>query len=177
MIAIKIEYECESVSIALYEGIEVQELTEAITSSLRVNGTVLGLKDSSGVVLLLKYICRNVAEMQPITYELIVKPKDGRLARSPAQRKADPNKMSQRPLVSMTDQGSDTGSMYPAAPRPPTSERADKRQPEPGESELLQLTHCLRQDGFVSEAEERAIHDMVHAFNHELIYAYHAFLQ
>lgn len=73
LVAIKIEYENESISVALYEGIEVEELLTVITSSFHINGSVIGLRDPSGVIFLPKFLCMSVPNIQQSSYELLVK--------------------------------------------------------------------------------------------------------
>eukprot|EP00826_Nyctotherus_ovalis_P044809 TRINITY_DN4877_c0_g2_i11.p1 TRINITY_DN4877_c0_g2~~TRINITY_DN4877_c0_g2_i11.p1 ORF type:complete len:680 (-),score=206.94 TRINITY_DN4877_c0_g2_i11:892-2931(-) len=73
LVAIKIEYENESISVALYEGIEVEELLTVITSSFHINGSIIGLRDPSGLIFLPKFICMNVPNIQQSSYELLVK--------------------------------------------------------------------------------------------------------
>lgn len=73
LVTIKIEYENESISVALYEGIEVEELTNVITSSFHVAGSIIGLRDTNGVIFLPRFVCRNIPDIQQTTYELLVK--------------------------------------------------------------------------------------------------------
>ena len=158
MIAIKVEYEGESVNVALYEGIEVEEFTEVILNSMRINGTILGLKDVNGVILLPKYICQNVANIQQNTYELVVKPKDPRSATSTVSRKPEPNK-------SITYSGSQMASPSEAESLV-KSRKANEVIPE---QDFMQMIKYLKLDGFLTEQEERAIYELYRSNNTDLI--------
>ncbi len=162
MIAIKVEYEGESINVALYEGIEVEEFTEVILSSLRINGTIIGLKDSNGVILLPKFICQNVANLQQMNYELIVKTKDGRAGMLSPQRKAEPPKPVPYP------------SIYDRAP-PPEPVQVQSKPDSPSEADILQLLKYLRMDGFLNEAEERTVVDLFRSGNADLLSSYQAY--
>ena len=146
------EYECESVNVALYEGIEVEEFTDVILSSLHINGTIIGLKDTNGVILLPKFICQNVSHIQQTTYELVLKSKDPRVG-SPitplVQKKPTPKLRS--PVVE-------------PPPTPPRKEMA----PDP---ELAQTLRYLKMDGFLAEAEEKVLLEMSRNASSDLLAA------
>eukprot|EP01022_Parablepharisma_sp_SALTPOND_P012051 TRINITY_DN153_c0_g1_i2.p1 TRINITY_DN153_c0_g1~~TRINITY_DN153_c0_g1_i2.p1 ORF type:complete len:790 (-),score=106.37 TRINITY_DN153_c0_g1_i2:12035-14404(-) len=150
IVAIKVEYEGESVNVALYEGIEVEEFTDVILNSLHINGTIIGLKDTNGVILLPKFICQNVSQIQQTTYELIVKTKDQRVS-SPA---TIPKKIESKP--------------YP--PRAPPAAPTPKREPAP-DIDLFQMLRFLRMDGFLTEQEEKTILEMSRCNNTDLLAA------
>jgi len=70
---IRIEYKNETISLALYEGIEAEELISVITSSFHITESIIGLRDSNGIIFLPKFICQNVSNIQRTSYDLLVK--------------------------------------------------------------------------------------------------------
>jgi len=155
IVEIKVEYEGESVNVALYEGIEVEEFTDVILSSLHINGSIIGLKDTNGVILLPKFICQNVAQVQQTTYELLVKPKNKSppITTGPTPRKTD-LKTYVPPKPSFVEPA-------PAPVQPPP-----RREVDP---ELVQITKYLRMDGLINETEEKVIHEMSRTSNPDLL--------
>jgi len=73
MLAIRIEYENESISLALYEGIKIDEFIDVITGSFHITESIIGLRDSNGVIFLPKYICMSAPNIPRTSYELLVK--------------------------------------------------------------------------------------------------------
>ena len=170
MFAIKVEYEGESVDVALYEGIQIEEFLEVITSSLHVNGTIIGLRDSNGVILLPKFVCHNCSSLQQSSYELIVKSKDNnRTLSSAVSRKVEPN----RTATMERDRGSNI-----STPIEPVSSQMPKK---PGdmqiEQEISQLVKYLKMDGFLSEQEEHCLLELIRTENADLITLYRQYCQ
>ena len=169
MQALNVEYEGESVSVALYEGIEVDELLEVMSSSLRVTGTIIGLKGPNGVVLLPKFICQHVGTLELGPYELLVRPKDARIGlavlRSPETSKsaasfAEPD--SKRLTSAFTT----------------SIKSAAKSSPEMShDQELVSILTYLKLDQYLGEQEERSLWDLWHAGNGELMGALQAYRQ
>ena len=166
MIAIKVEYEGESVNVALYEGIEMVEFNDVILSSLHVKGTIIGLKDINGVILLPKYICQNVSNIQQSTYELVIKTKDGRPISPPHSHKAEAQKPGTQSMLSYIERSSSNAT-------PSDTTTALGPQKKTGEvaleQEISQLIKFLRLDGFLSEPEEHSLSELLRSNNPDLL--------
>ena len=145
LVAIKIEYEDDSISVALYEGIEVEEFTNVIISSFHLSETIIGLKDPNGVIFLPKFICQNVSQIQQCTYQLLTK---GRKTNSPiAPLKRVEPKIPQKQSPN----------------EPPPQKRID--------ADLLDTLRYLKLDGFLNETEEKDLLEMYDNGNSDLFHS------
>lgn len=168
MIAIKVEYEGECVSIALYEGIELEEFIDVITSSLHITGTIIGLRCNNGVILLPKYICQNVNSLPQLSFELLVRRKPGT---SPPSRKTENPKL---PLGLSYNEPEIKLSQTMGKFHDPQQRRNNEQNVD---HDFIQLLKYLQCDGCLTEQEERILLDLFASENPDVIAAYHDFLR
>ena len=74
MNTLPIEYEGETISVALYQGIDIKELNEIISEHFNLQQPIMGFKSTSGTIYTLKYICQNPLSIPSHeAYELVIK--------------------------------------------------------------------------------------------------------
>ena len=159
MYLLHVEYNEERATIAIYDGIVLSELIDAITTSISLPSEIKGFKDTNsgiyiicsilGMVLVPKFVCTNPKEVQQNTiYRILTKESVG-----------------EKPTKSVTTMSESGAPSNIRAPR-----EAWGRQISHGSDiELLSIIKYMRIDGSLTGREHNLLHILIDYMENHLI--------